>query len=50
MGTGLEPNILSPESTLAKAWVFVRPYLDKAPILLYSKHKKEVFKCPLNTA
>ncbi|BCZ16795.1 glycosyl transferase [Helicobacter sp. NHP19-003] len=42
-GVGLEPHILSPESGLAKAWAFVRPYLDKAPILLYPKRKKGVF-------
>ncbi|WP_104690585.1 glycosyltransferase [Helicobacter heilmannii] len=40
---GLEPHILSPQSNLAKAWAFVRPYLDKAPILLYPKRKKGVF-------
>ncbi|BEG57490.1 glycosyltransferase family 4 protein [Helicobacter sp. NHP21005] len=42
-GAGLEPHILSPESRLAKAWAFIRPFLDKAPILLYPKRKKGVF-------
>ncbi|MFC3848027.1 glycosyltransferase [Helicobacter baculiformis] len=42
-GANLEPNVLSPKMRLAKAWAFVRPYLDKAPILLYPKRKKGTF-------
>ncbi|WP_120951093.1 glycosyltransferase [Helicobacter sp. L8] len=42
-GANLEPNILSPKTRLAKAWAFMRPYLDKAPILLYPQRKKGTF-------
>ncbi|WP_104750266.1 glycosyltransferase [Helicobacter cynogastricus] len=42
-GGVVDDRILCPKSTLGKFWAHVRPYLDKAPILLYPKRKKGTF-------
>ncbi|WP_240328909.1 glycosyltransferase [Helicobacter suis] len=42
-GGVLNDRILGPRTHLAKALAMMRPYLDKAPILLYPKRKKGTF-------
>ncbi|WP_104695992.1 glycosyltransferase [Helicobacter salomonis] len=42
-GGVVDDRILHPQTRLGKLWALVRPYLDKAPILLYPKRKKGTF-------
>ncbi|WP_233712786.1 glycosyltransferase [Helicobacter suis] len=42
-GGVLSDRILGPRTRLAKALSLMRPYLDKAPVLLYPKRKKGTF-------